>query len=124
ELIASIPRERPLTMVVHAAGVLDDGLIESLDGERLDRVLAPKVDAAINLHELTQHLGLRELVLFSSVAATLGTPGQGNYAAANAFLDALAAPRRARGLPAVSLAWGQWAEAGDMTAGLGAVDLA
>jgi acyl transferase domain-containing protein/acyl carrier protein len=108
EAIGSIPAERPLTMVVHAAGVFDSGAIESLDGERLDRVLAPKVDAALNLHELTESMGLREFVLFSSVSGTLGSPRLGSYAAANAFLDALAAHRRARGLPGVSLAFGMW----------------
>ncbi len=118
ELIASIPGEHPLTMVVHAAGVLDDGLIESLDGERLSRVFAPKVDAAINLHELTEKLGLRELVLFSSIAGSIGSPGQGNYAAANTFLDALAAYRRAQGLPGVSLAWGAWEQTTGMTGAL------
>ncbi len=108
EAIGSIPAERPLTMVVHAAGVFDSGAIESLDRERLDRVLAPKVDAALNLHELTESMGLREFVLFSSVSGTLGSPRLGSYAAANAFLDALAAHRRARGLPGVSLAFGMW----------------
>ena len=87
-LLDAIPAEQPLTMVVHAAGVLDDGLIESMDRERLARVLAPKVDAAINLHELTENSGLREFVLFSSLASSMGGPGQSNYAAANAFLDA------------------------------------
>lgn len=77
-LLAGIPPERPLTAVVHAAGVLDDGLIASLDGERLEKVLAPKVDGAIHLHELTQDLELSEFVLFSSVAASIGSPGQGN----------------------------------------------
>jgi pimaricinolide synthase PimS1 len=123
-VIASIPAERPLTMVVHAAGVLDDGTIESLNGERLSRVLAPKVDAALNLHELTESMELRELVLFSSVAAATGSPGQANYAAANAFLDALAAHRRARGLPGVSLAWGAWDRASGMAGTLSDSDRA
>ena len=96
-LISSVADEHPLRGVVHAAGVLDDGMIGSLTAERVDRVLAPKVDAAWHLHELTAQLDLRMFVLFSSIAATLGSPGQGNYAAANAFLDALAARRRARG---------------------------
>jgi acyl transferase domain-containing protein/NADPH:quinone reductase-like Zn-dependent oxidoreductase/acyl carrier protein len=119
-LLADIPEEHPLTAVVHAAGVLDDGVIDSLDGERLRRVMAPKVDGAINLHELTNELELRQFVLFSSFAATLGSPGQGNYAAANAFLDALAQRRHASGLPGKSLAWGAW-ERG-MAAGLDEAD--
>jgi acyl transferase domain-containing protein/acyl carrier protein len=124
QLLASVPPEHPLSMAIHTAGVLDDGVIESLDGERLARVMTPKVDAAINLHELTAGTGLAELILFSSVAATLGTPGQGNYAAGNAFLDALAAHRRAHDLPGVSLAWGAWDRAGGMTETLSEVDRA
>src|SRR5204862_3307792 len=105
-LLAAIPPERPLTAVVHAAGVMDDATIESLDGERLERVLRPKVDAAVNLHELTRDLELSAFVLFSSAITVLGGAGQANYAAPNVFLDALAHPRRASGLPAAPPAWG------------------
>jgi acyl transferase domain-containing protein/NADPH:quinone reductase-like Zn-dependent oxidoreductase/acyl carrier protein len=122
DLLDAIPAEQPLTMVVHTAGVIDDGLIESMDSDRLARVLAPKVDAAINLHELTEGIGLREFVLFSSMASSMGSPGQGNYAAANAFLDALAAYRRAKGLPGVSLGWSAWDQAAGMTGTLSDAD--
>ncbi|MGH3375541.1 MAG: type I polyketide synthase, partial [Actinoallomurus sp.] len=116
ELIGSL--EHPLTAVVHAAGVLDDGLIESLTPQRLDQVMRPKLDAALHLHELTADTELSAFVLFSSVSALVGSPGQGNYAAANAALDALAAGRRAAGLVASSLAWGLWADERSMAARL------
>nr|WP_254898247.1 type I polyketide synthase [Kitasatospora sp. NA04385] len=122
-LLAAIPADRPLSAVVHAAGVLDDGTVESLTPERMRRVLRPKVDAALNLHDLTRELPLSAFVLFSSASATVGNAGQGNYAAANAFLDALAQHRRALGLPAQSLAWGLWARRSTMTGTLSATDL-
>lgn len=108
KLIDAIPAEHPLGTAIHLAGVLDDGVLESLDPERLQRVFAAKADAAWHLHELTAERGGAELILFSSAAGTLGNPGQGNYAAANAFLDALAARRRAEGLPATAMIWGAW----------------
>ncbi|MET9921906.1 type I polyketide synthase, partial [Streptomyces sp. NPDC006435] len=122
-VLAAIPGEHPLTGVVHAAGLLDDAVLDALTPERLDRVLRPKVDAATHLHELTRGMDLTAFVLFSSVSGMLGTPGQGNYAAANAFLDALARVRHAEGLPALSLAWGLWETEGAMTSGLGDADL-
>ncbi|MEU3408248.1 type I polyketide synthase [Streptomyces sp. NPDC006670] len=114
-LLTAIPADRPLTAVVHAAAVVAGGLVDTLTPQDLDLVLRPKVDAALNLHELTRGLDLAAFVLFSSLAGTLGGAGQGAYAAGNAFLDALAHQRRAQGLPASALAWGVWDERGDQT---------
>jgi hypothetical protein len=111
ELLGSVPDERPLKAVIHAAGIMEDGTIPSITPDQADRVLRPKVDGALHLHELTEQLELTEFVLFSSAAPLLGGAGQGSYAAANAVLDALAQRRRARGLPARSLAWGLWNQA-------------
>ncbi|WP_370961714.1 type I polyketide synthase [Amycolatopsis sp. cg9] len=111
-LIESLPPEFPLRGVVHAAGVLDDCVVDAVDPGRFETVLRPKTTAAVNLHELTADLDLGLFVLFASIAGTVGGPGQGSYAAANAVLDALAEQRAAAGLPALSVAWGAWGEVG------------
>ncbi|MFF2402637.1 type I polyketide synthase [Streptomyces goshikiensis] len=110
-LLAAVPADQPLTAVIHAAAVVDDGVIETLTAEQVAAVLRVKVDATRHLHELTRDLDLSAFVLFSSFAATFGAPGQGNQAPGNAFLDAFAEYRRADGLPATSLAWGPWGSA-------------
>ncbi|HEV2636977.1 MAG TPA: SDR family NAD(P)-dependent oxidoreductase [Actinocrinis sp.] len=122
-LLAQLPADRPLTGVVHAAGVLSDGVIGALTPQRLRDVLRPKVDAAVYLHELTAGMDLSAFVMFSSIAGVFGGMGQANYAAANAFLDALAHRRRADGLPATTLDWGLWTTEGGMSGSLDEADL-
>jgi acyl transferase domain-containing protein/acyl carrier protein len=109
-LLATCRDHGPLRGVVHAAGVLDDGILEKQTAERFARVMAPKVRGAWQLHAQTETLPLDFFVCFSSRAALLGSPGQGNHAAASAFLDGLTHHRRARGLTGLSINWGPWAE--------------
>ncbi|WP_307873855.1 type I polyketide synthase [Frankia sp. AgB1.9] len=123
-VLDAVPVEHPLTAVFHAAGLLRDRTVTALTDDDLDAVFRPKVDAVAHLHEMTADADLAEFVVFSSLVATIGGAGQANYAAANAYLDALAQRRWAAGLPARSLAWGLWAPASGMTRELGAEDLA
>ncbi|MGC7097559.1 SDR family NAD(P)-dependent oxidoreductase [Amycolatopsis lurida] len=122
-LLAGIPAEHPLTGVLHVAGAVDDGVLGALTPERVDHVLGSKADAAWHLHELTADHELAVFALFSSAAGTLGAAGQANYATANVFLDALAAHRRALGLPAQSMAWGLWGIGAGMAGELAEADL-
>ncbi|MEW2525011.1 type I polyketide synthase [Streptomyces sp. NPDC047071] len=120
--LAALPDDAPLTAVVHLAGVLDDGVVAAQTPERVDRVLRPKADAAWHLHELTAGSGV-PLVAFSSVSSALGPAGQAGYAAANAFVDALAARRHAGGAPGLALGWGLWGERSGLTGDLAAADV-
>ncbi|XVS67797.1 SDR family NAD(P)-dependent oxidoreductase [Actinosynnema sp. CA-299493] len=121
--VAKLLAAHPVTAVVHAAGVLDDGVVTSLTAERVAGVMAPKLGAALVLDELTRGLDLTAFVVFSAAAGLFGNAGQGAYAAANAAVDALCVRRRTEGLPALSLAWGLWDRASGMTGHLGEQDL-
>ncbi|WP_456213250.1 type I polyketide synthase [Streptomyces sp. LZ34] len=123
EALAGVPDAHPLTGVVHCAGILDDGMVDSMTSERLARVLRPKADGALHLHELTKDADLALFVMFSSIVGVNGNPSQANYAAASTFLDALAHHRRAHGLPGQSLAWGMWEETSRLTGRLDDGDL-
>nr|WP_277441334.1 type I polyketide synthase [Streptomyces sp. SPB162] len=124
DALAALLNDVPLSAVIHAAGIVDDGTVESLTPDQVGAVFGPKAEAARHLHELTAHLALDAFVLFSSTAATFDGTGQANYAAANAYLDALAAHRRTHNLAATSLAWGLWApESGGMGADLTQADV-
>ncbi|MFS0693260.1 SDR family NAD(P)-dependent oxidoreductase [Streptomyces nitrosporeus] len=122
-MLGGIPPQHPLTAVVHMAGVLDDAVLTRLTADQVRKVMRPKVEAATHLHDLTHEIGLSRFIVFSSVSGVFGSPGQGNYAAANAFLDGLAHYRRAKGLPATSVAWGLWKTTTGMTAHLKDADL-
>jgi acyl transferase domain-containing protein/acyl carrier protein len=123
-VLARVPASHPLTAVIHTAAVLDDGLLESQTPERLEHVFRPKGLGAWHLHELTQNHAPAAFLVFSSIAGVLGSAGQSNYAAANAFVDALCQHRSAQGLPATSVAWGYWAEKTGMTAQMSDTDRA
>ncbi|HJP73360.1 MAG TPA: SDR family NAD(P)-dependent oxidoreductase, partial [Pseudonocardiaceae bacterium] len=123
KVLSELPGAYPLTAVVHAAGALADGTVESLTEDSFDRVLRAKVGGAINLHELTKGRNLSAFVLFSALAGTLGNGGQANYAAANGFLDGLAARRKADGLVGQSLCWGWWAQSSGMAEDLDQADM-
>ncbi len=113
EAVETIIQNNPhLRGVIHAAGILDDGMLVNLTQERFDRVLAPKIDGGWNLHYCTQKLPLDFFICFSSIVSLIGSFGQGSYAAGNAFLDALARYRHQLGLPALTINWGAWAGSG------------
>ena len=121
-VLAGLSPEHPLTGVVHAAGVLDDGVVTALTPERVAVVMRAKVDAVLNLHELTAGADLSAFVVFSSAAGVLGTAGQGNYAAANACPGRAGSHPPGSGLAGTSLAWGLWEQASGMTGHLNRAD--
>ncbi|MET8184094.1 SDR family NAD(P)-dependent oxidoreductase, partial [Streptomyces sp. NPDC005336] len=123
DVVAGIDPAHPLTGVIHTAGLLDDAMITSQTPEQVARVWAAKATAAANLHAATADLPLSMFVMFSSAAGVVGNAGQAGYAAANAFIDALIAHRRRTGLPGLSVAWGLWAQASEMTGHMGHADL-
>ncbi|MBW8094160.1 SDR family NAD(P)-dependent oxidoreductase, partial [Streptomyces hygroscopicus subsp. hygroscopicus] len=123
DAVSGIDPAHPLTGVIHAAGLLDDAVVTSQTQEQVARVWAAKAAAAAHLHSATADLPLRLFVMFSSAAGVVGNAGQAGYAAANAFVDALAAHRRALGLPGLSVAWGLWTQASEMTGHMGRADL-
>ena len=112
EVINSIPSDSPLKIIIHAAAVLDDSILIEQDSSKFKKVLSPKIKGAWNLHQLTEEINLDQFILFSSVAAVMGSAGQANYAAANTFLDALADYRQQKGLPVHNINWGPWASVG------------
>ena len=122
KVIADIPDENPLGVVIHAAGVLDDGLFIDLSHEKLDNVINVKAKSALNLHNLTKNVSLKAFIMYSSITNLIGNAGQSNYAASNAFLDALSYYRQSLGLPSTSIAWGLWEDASSLTKQLGEVD--
>lgn len=114
QMVADVEADLPpVRGILHAAGLLDDGVLATLTAERFADVMAPKVAGAWNLHKLTADWPVDMFVMFSSATALFGAPGQANYAAANAFLDGLAACRRQQNLPALSISWGAWSEIGE-----------
>ncbi|MCV9879626.1 type I polyketide synthase [Brenneria izbisi] len=118
-LLDAIPTAHPLTAVIHTAGNVDTATLKTMSAEQIDNVLQSKAISAWHLHQITQHHDLAAFVLYSSAVSILPQKGQGNYAAANAFLNALAHHRRHQGLPATAMAWGMWAERSEMGEQLG-----
>jgi len=117
--LATFNKDRPLRGIVHAAGIVDAGVLSSMTEQRCETTISPKAYGAWNLHQATQHMDLDLFMMFSSISGVMGMPGLANYAAANTFLDALAHLRHAQHLPATSVAYGTWASDGGMASRLG-----